>query len=338
MKKIINIFILFHLFICLKVFASEEITLLQKKTILTHESLIKINDSIKKLDLEINQNKQLQLIFKNKIIEDEILAQNLIALIQKNYNSDLLKELLKKYPNYSSFLSDRIVSKFYFDLIKNNINEYILDLGEVEKLDLELKDKVSSFNKQKNELRKNKKKLERELKKKVSLQRKSLKNKIYKKKENKIKKKSNNINDLVQGISNFKRNKTYTSQKKKKIRFPVDGEITSKFGEIKDSFPLKNGIMFQLKDNPYVISPINGIVVFSGQFRSYGNLIIIENSDRYHTILSGMDEILTTSGNKVLVGEPIAKYYFSGVNKKRIYFELRFKGKAIDPKKEVEIL
>lgn len=338
MKKIINIFILFHLFICLKVFASEEITLLQKKTILTHESLVKINDSIKKLDLEINQNKQLQLIFKNKIIEDEILAQNLIELIQKNYNSNLLKELLKKYPNYSSFLSDRIVSKFYFDLIKNNINEYFLDLGEVEKLDLELKDKISSFNKQKNELRKNKKKLERELKKKVSLQRKSLKNKIYKKKENKIKKNSNNINDLVQGISNFKRNKNYTNLKKKKIRFPVDGEITSKFGEIKDSFPLKNGIMFQLKDNPYVISPINGIVVFSGQFRSYGNLIIIENSDRYHTILSGMDEILTTSGNKVLVGEPIAKYYFSGVNKKRIYFELRFKGKAIDPKKEVEIL
>ena len=35
---------------------------------------------------------------------------------------------------------------------------------------------------------------------------------------------------------------------------------------------------------------------------------------------------------------PTLNIVFSGVNKKRIYFELRFKGKAIDPKKEVEIL
>lgn len=333
-----HITFLLSLFIFSITFANEEIISLQKKTIKTHESLININTTIKKLDTEIKQNRQLQLIFKNKINEDETLAQNLIELLQKNYNIDLLKEFLKKYPNYSSFLSDRIISKFYFDLIKNDINEYFIDLSKIEKLDLELKKKVLSLNQEKIKLRKNKKKLENELNKKVSLQRKSLRNKIYKKKERKIKKKSNNLNDLVLGISGLNKQKDKLTHSNKKIRFPVEGEITSKFGEIKDSFPLKNGIMFQLKDNPYVISPINGIVVFSGKFRSYGNLIIIENSDNYHTILSGMDKILTTSGNRVLVGEPIAKYYSDDVSKKKIYFELRFKGKAIDPKKEVEIL
>ena len=50
-----------------------------------------------------------------------------------------------------------------------------------------------------------------------------------------------------------------------------------------------------------------------------------------------MDEILTYSGNEVLVGEPIAKNNLNN-KKKRLYFELRFKGKPVDPKREVEIL
>ena len=50
-----------------------------------------------------------------------------------------------------------------------------------------------------------------------------------------------------------------------------------------------------------------------------------------------MDEILTYSGNEVLVGEPIAKNHLNN-KKKRLYFELRFKGKPVDPKREVEIL
>ena len=49
---------------------------------------------------------------------------------------------------------------------------------------------------------------------------------------------------------------------------------------------------------------------------------------------------MTIPGNKVLVGEPVAKNNFKtgGKNKKRVYFELRYKGKVIDPKREVEIL
>ena len=51
-----------------------------------------------------------------------------------------------------------------------------------------------------------------------------------------------------------------------------------------------------------------------------------------------MDEIIAVSGNKVFKGEPVAKNYFIENNKKRLYFELRYKGKPIDPKREVEIL
>ena len=54
-------------------------------------------------------------------------------------------------------------------------------------------------------------------------------------------------------------------------------------------------------------SPINGMVVYANQFRSYGNLIIIENDEGYYSILSGMKKIIISSGSEVFIGEPIAK-------------------------------
>ena len=66
--------------------------------------------------------------------------------------------------------------------------------------------------------------------------------------------------------------------------------------------------------------------------------MIIVNEKGYHCILSGMDELMTIPGNKVLVGEPVAKNNIKtgGKIKKEFISELRYKGKVIDPKREVE--
>ena len=125
--------------------------------------------------------------------------------------------------------------------------------------------------------------------------------------------------------------------KNQKIRLPVNGKIIEQFGQ-SNNYLTKNGMMFEPRLNSYVISPIRGTVEYAGEFRSYGKLIIIVNDKGFHTILSGMDEIITIAGNKVLPGEPIAKNNNIKKSKKRIYFELRYQGKAIDPKREVEIL
>ena len=48
-----------------------------------------------------------------------------------------------------------------------------------------------------------------------------------------------------------------------------------------------------------------------------------------------MKNILNSSGNEVLIGEPIAK--ISSTIKNQLYFELRLNGKIINPKSKVEI-
>ena len=123
---------------------------------------------------------------------------------------------------------------------------------------------------------------------------------------------------------------------KGKIRLPVRGEIISNYGEGRDSRNSKDGLVFKVSRESFVTSPIDGMVVYANQFRSYGNLIIIENNDGFYCILSGMKNILISSGSQVLIGEPIAKIKPEKNN--QLYFELRLNGKIINPKSKVEIL
>ena len=76
------------------------------------------------------------------------------------------------------------------------------------------------------------------------------------------------------------------------IKSPVQGRIISNYGEGKDSRKSKNGVIFQVLEESFVTSPINGVVVYANQFRSYGNLVIIENDEGYYCILSGMKKII----------------------------------------------
>ena len=116
----------------------------------------------------------------------------------------------------------------------------------------------------------------------------------------------------------------------------MNGSIILDYGEL-SNYQKNKGIIFEPKKDSYIISPMNGTVEYAKKLKNYGNLVIIVNNEGYHSILSGMDEIITIEGNKVFAGEPIGKNIKSNIVG-RIYFELRYKGKIIDPKREVEIL
>jgi septal ring factor EnvC (AmiA/AmiB activator) len=55
-----------------------------------------------------------------------------------------------------------------------------------------------------------------------------------------------------------------------------------------------------------VTAPADGFVVFAGEFRSYGRMIILNAGDGYHLVLTGMDNVRTRQGMFVFSGEPIA--------------------------------
>ena len=316
---------------------STELEKIQNETVLTHKELTKINKVIKDLNLDIKKNKQSQIILNKYIEDEEVLAEEMILLLQEQYKSNPIKNFFRKYLSDNEVITNNIIKKFFLETIKEDINFFLANLNEVKNLDNALNLKKTKLNLEKKKLKVNQTKLDLDLKKRLSLQKKNPKSQLFKQKQKIIKKKASNIDELVNGMSSLK---VANNNKKNSrgITFPVQGNIVSRFGESKKPFPSKDGLIFEFDNEPYIVSPISGIVIFAGQFRSYGNLIIIKNRNEYQTILSGMDEIIAVSGNKVFKGEPVAKNYFIENNKKRLYFELRYKGKPIDPKREVEIL
>lgn len=312
---------------------------LQEQTVNTYNLLIKKEKEVKKLELEINKIRQKQEIFRSNIRNEEEIAQEIIFLLKRDFYQNSLADFFRNLTNNSNnFISDRIIKKATLSLIKDDVNNFLKDFEDIKGLEKRIITKLKLINLERLKLKDQKQKLNTQIKKKYLLQKQKIeKDKKYKLRQKKMAKNANNINDLFKD-SAFKKKEGIRKKKNNQfIKLPVSGEIVSRFGERKDSFQFKNGIMFETKKEPsYIISPINGTVRFAGQFRSYGNLIIIENEDNYHSIISGMDKITIFEGNKVLKGEPVGKN--EDDVKKKIYFELRYKGKAIDPKREVEIL
>ncbi len=300
-----------------KDFVSEKkLKAIQMKTIEIHNNITQTQKSISNLDIEIKKNKQSRIILNKYVNDEENLAESIILLLNKKMiktpEQNLFQNLIKGENN---FLRDKIIMTFILEAIKNDINIFLERIDKAEILNSELNNKIGALNVEISKLENSKIALEKELKKKRTLQKKNPKSIIFVKKQKKIKNKVKNINELVTGVSSRKEKKNIEF-KSKKIIFPIKGNIISNFKQINENANYVNGLTFESNEDPYVVSPLNGVIVFAGKFRSYGNLIIIENKNEYHSIISGMDEIITYSGNEVFVGEPIAKNYLKKEKKK----------------------
>ena len=115
--------------------------------------------------------------------------------------------------------------------------------------------------------------------------------------------------------------------------FPVAGELTERYGEASsaaESGSLRaRGITIRGRSSAQVVAPFDGIVAFAGSFRGYGQLLIIEHSEGYHTLLAGLGHIDSAVGQLVLAGEPVG--VMEGTSTTSLYVELRRDGQPINP-------
>ena len=87
---------------------------------------------------------------------------------------------------------------------------------------------------------------------------------------------------------------------------PVGGETILNFGAADGYGGTTRGVSILTRPKAAVISPADGWVAFSGPFRSFGRLLIINAGGGYYLLLAGMDHINVEVGQFVLAGEPVA--------------------------------
>lgn len=90
------------------------------------------------------------------------------------------------------------------------------------------------------------------------------------------------------------------------LPLPVSGKKLLGFGEPDGFGGETQGLSLATRSGTTVLAPADGWVVYAGQFRSYGQVLILNAGDGYHIVLAGMERIDATLGQFVLGGEPVA--------------------------------
>jgi murein hydrolase activator len=121
--------------------------------------------------------------------------------------------------------------------------------------------------------------------------------------------------------------------KKKAFPWPVAGQVASRFGKCKhpelDTYVINNGIKITASPGAEVKAVDKGEVIFSGTFRSYGLMVIIDHGGGIYTIYGSIGDILVDEEQKVSEGEVVGKLPATG--QPLLYFEVRQDGQPEDP-------
>lgn len=112
--------------------------------------------------------------------------------------------------------------------------------------------------------------------------------------------------------------------------YPASGRLMRRFGENDDLGVTSKGITLETRPGAEVIAPYDGRVLFAGPFKGYGQILIIEHGDGYHSLLAGLDRIDGTVGQWLVAGEPVGTMP-KGEDKPHLYLELRHDGQPINP-------
>ncbi len=159
-----------------------------------------------------------------------------------------------------------------------------------------------------------------------------------------ISKRASNLKDLVNKLDRYEQGKTQKAAarpvpknpknlpKIKNAQMPVSGVIKTRFGQADNIGAQSQGIRIAARRGGIVTAPLAGKVRFAGNFRNYGQIVIIEHEKGYHSLLAGLGRIDTVEGRSISTGEAIGILPASTESDEpEMYYELRYKGKPINP-------
>jgi murein hydrolase activator len=121
-----------------------------------------------------------------------------------------------------------------------------------------------------------------------------------------------------------------------RLPWPTDGRIVTPFGaQVHPRFgtrTFKNGVDIEAVEGTDVTAVYPGHIVYTGWFKGYGNLIIMDHGNDYYTLYAHVGEILVKEGDDVKQAQRIGTVGDTGsLAGARLYFEVRYQGKPLDP-------
>ncbi len=123
---------------------------------------------------------------------------------------------------------------------------------------------------------------------------------------------------------------------KGRLPWPVEGKVVVPYGSQRD--PQFNTPVF--RSGTFIESPADAVaraihagkVVFAEWFKGYGQLVIVNHGEGYHSLYGSLSEIFTKVGDIIRENQILGRVGNSGlIDLPGLYFELRYKGKPLNP-------
>lgn len=121
------------------------------------------------------------------------------------------------------------------------------------------------------------------------------------------------------------------SRARGQLMMPARGTVVHRYGSRNQVGVTTRGTSLRTRPGAQVVAPFDAIVVFAGEFRGYGRILILDHGEGYHSLLAGLGRIISEPGQWLLAGEPVGEMADESELPTELYFELRHDGRAIDP-------
>ena len=141
------------------------------------------------------------------------------------------------------------------------------------------------------------------------------------------------VSNYIQDVANSTPGAEF-SRMKGKLSWPTSGKLVKRFGSSRVANKLKwQGWLIHSQPGTQVKAIHHGQVVFSDYLRGHGMLIIVDHGKGYLSLYAHNQAIYKELGEWVEPGDIIAAVGNSGgLSDHALYFELRHKGKPINPR------
>lgn len=151
----------------------------------------------------------------------------------------------------------------------------------------------------------------------------------YSKNVIKPKRPTNKQTKNVKIVPSAKKKSNYAKKISKWI-WPAKGRVVSAYSATKQG---NKGIDIAGLKGSNVVASAAGKVVYAGNaLRGYGNLIIIKHNDNYLSAYAHNDSIFVKEKQRIKQGQIIAKMGNTESERVQLHFEIRFRGKSVNPK------
>lgn len=111
--------------------------------------------------------------------------------------------------------------------------------------------------------------------------------------------------------------------------WPTQGKVIANFNEATNK-----GVDIAGTKGQAINASSDGKVIYSGSdLRGYGKLVIIKHNPTFLSVYAHNSKILVKEGQSVKAGQKIAEMGDTDTNRVKLHFEIRERGKSVDPTK-----